>query len=226
MTRASGVRRPVIVAMAMTGLLGLGSPALAAGGYSHPDPVGDQVSYSQSTHNDGTAPSGSGPTPAPEHRNGDIAMLWAHHGPRRVSVSLQMADFTPSPLVFAGDNGSVTTDRVVVLIRTRSGRQYVVIGGNDGASRGWQFGRVNGAHPQRCRGLRHSFDPGNSVSVSVPRRCLGRPRVVRVGAGTAVDENSTDPTTATDVTYLDDALRTGLAPEGLVLSPRLARSRH
>ena len=75
-----------------------------------------------------------------------------------------------------------------------------------------------------CNGLRHRIDyAANTVRISVPRRCLDRPRWVRVGAKTislGVDRRG-------EVIRYDDALATGTdgraTPSRITLGQRLQR---
>lgn len=69
----------------------------------------------------------------------------------------------------------------------------------------------------RCRAKSSRVD-GRSLILTVSRSCLGKPRVVRVGAGVA------SVAAGTRLAYVDDALRRGYSDIAhLQLSPRLRR---
>jgi hypothetical protein len=129
--------------------------------------------------------------------NGDITRLRAAHGTHRVKVRLQFQDLQKRNVDGFNHFTRVRTDEKMFLIRLH-------------AYRGWWAGESLLAAKRllKCRGLKHHIDYAeNTVRVSVPRSCLGRPKWVRVGAAT----NSF--VKGTDQLRFDDALSTGTAGE-------------
>ncbi len=85
----------------------------------------------------------------------------------------------------------------------------------------------------KCRGLSHHIDyTANTVTMSVPRSCLGRPGWIKAGAasvrlagmGDVVDGSNADqaPDPAVIEQYVDDA-HAGKLGDNIKYSPRLRR---
>ena len=116
----------------------------------------------------------------------------------------------------------VTVNSGVVIYDIRTGhRRYSVMQrlGTDRMFPALHISRGN-EDRVRCTGVERSVDrAGNRATVSIPRRCLGSPGWVRVGAGVAKFD-----ATETSFTYLlDDALRDAVVVDELALSPRVRR---
>jgi hypothetical protein len=201
------MNRPTLTLAALTGAAALTvagmSPASAAS-WAHEDAVGDVRSYTWDERK-GTE---SGPDPRPANTDTDIARFSARHTPRRVVLTTTLRDITPASGV------------TVYQIRTGN-RAYEAVqrlGTKREMGPAFRLYRLNG-DPVRCKGVRRSVDRTTEQAVvSIPRRCLGRPRWVRVGAG-AVNVSETRTTFRL---FFDDALRAGAGDlDNLRLSPRI-----
>jgi hypothetical protein len=102
--------------------------------------------------------------------NVDLDEVAVKHGARKVAVTAQYVDLAR------------TTNRYMYLLRLRTNegiKRDVTV---DTLMAGWDgavtFGKPNGAEV-RCRGLAFAIDyAADTVSVTIPRRCLGNPRYV------------------------------------------------
>ena len=149
-----------------------------------------------------------GPTPAPESTDTDITRVSVKHQGRRVVLTTELVDITEQSGVMQYE------------VRTGARNFYIMQRlGTDRSFPGFMMMRGNG-NPVRCSGLSRGVDRTLETSmVSIPRRCLDRPRWVRVGAG-AVGFVETETSGAQ---FFDDGLRDGPAQELLALSPRVYR---
>jgi hypothetical protein len=182
------------------------SPASAAL-WAHDDAVGDVESTTWNFKTDRE----SGPNAEPDNTDTDITRLSARHKPRRLVLRASLRDIT-------ADSGGMYYE-----IRTPGTRRPYYAMQRLGTSTelpAFRLYRGNGKIV-RCTGVRRSVDRTTEQAVvSIPRRCLGRPRWVRVG-GVAIK----DVETKTSISwFLDDALRDGNAhPGNLGRSPRIQR---
>ena len=149
---------------------------------------------------DASADPNAAPTPAPDQAASDITRTVIAHRAHRLVARVHW-------------RGPVQAKQFTILIIATPATEYM-----------GQFG-IGGRHfimadaPVKCRGVQNSFDSAKSLaSISIPRRCLGNPRWVRVRVGT-FGRGSTR-----DEIYLDDARHQGIKP-GLVLAngPRLRK---
>lgn len=139
----------------------------------------------------------------------DIQRLHVAHRARRVVVRAKLAEVT------RGDFMTAYTFR----FRTPRGRAMVSAGGSEAFF--FSESKVG------CRGLRfHSSYGRDVITLEVPRRCLDRPRWVRVGlqamSDAPVDEAAGIPA---DSVSVDDVWRTGLPHVSALpaLGPRVRR---
>ena len=133
----------------------------------------------------------------PDVADGDITRLRAAHAKYRVKARLKFRALTKN------GNESAHSFR----IQTDSDYFQVVTFAYPGSWKG-QTEIFSGMKDVRCRGLRHEVDyVDDTVSVSVPRSCLGRPRWVRIGAVTSQSVN--DGTIEVERLLLDAAGATG-----------------
>ena len=206
------MRRRHTLALTAAAVLVVGAPtAASAQTYRHTDPAGD---VTRDTYNFNTDEEVQ--TVDPTIAEGDVIGSTVKHNPRKVITTLTFRELT------------VTDDQsqFVVLIRSSSNvnRIVAVTADRDHARGVQQIARLKNGRKVSCRGLSHSIDyTANTVTITVPRRCLDRPRWVSVAA---VSERfaADDATTPSDTfeAYLDDAHHTGLG-DNAVYSPRLRR---
>ena len=152
----------------------------------------------------------------PTWHNGDITRLRARHRHHRVTARLTFAALE------AGSRKPWTYHRFLFVTDSGGHELRGTVGVDGGGGQGtWELDgrRVT------CRGLRHAIDyRADTVRVSVPRSCLGRPTWVRVGGSTASWSEAQE-------TYRsDDGLSTGEnatldpdAPGPLLVGRRLSR---
>jgi len=168
-------RRHTRVLTAATALsavaLALGAPTAAtAQTWNHADPAGDVVKYTFDTDTFEESHTGD-----PSVTNGDVISSTIKHNPRKVIATLRFRDL------------AVTHEDLTIFamsIRTDKGNRDMTVAAMKGHERGVRdFSRPDG-HSVRCRGASHHIDyAAHTVSVVVPRSCLGRPRWVKVSAG-------------------------------------------
>jgi hypothetical protein len=133
------------------------------------DPKGDVLVYSGDSET---------PTKDPSVTQGDIVSSAVDYGPRRVTLAVHFRD-----LAMSGD-GFYSVFR----IRTNEGRlREVDLFAGPGQWSGTTE-TVNARHDKvRCRGVRHNiYYTANLARISIPSRCLSRPRWVETAIG-AVD---------------------------------------
>lgn len=186
-------------------VLALGATPARAAVHSHADAVGDVVVGSCADPED---ESSCTEKVDPGVRNGDIKALSFRHTTDRVVVRVRHRDL----------NKAFTHGHLVQVVTDEGLRREVnVVAGAGSAQPDMvEVSRPNGAVVS-CAGVRASYDLANEVAlVSVPRRCLGTPRWVRVGVGafSMTDDFST--------VRVDDGLRAGVG-DLLAMSPRIRR---
>ncbi len=147
-------------------------------------------------------------TIAPENTDTDVSRIRVSHRTHRISLRTTLRDITRR-------SGFLVYD-----VRT-DGRRYSVMQrlGKDRLFPAFDLSRANGRRV-KCAGLTRTVDrTTNRATVSIPRRCLGRPDWVRIGAGAA----KIDITDTSVSVLVDDALRDALVLDTLGLSPRIER---
>jgi len=170
-------------ALTLTALVATALPAVAAQTL-HDDATGDVVLLGIEDDN---------VTPQPSWRQGDIKKIRATHGAHRVRVRLTMREVRRR-----------TSNSFFVRVRTATRRFEVAGFTAEELPRGVWFLISPNGQPRRCPRLEHHVNYGSeAVRISVPRRCLGGPARIRVGAGaqTSID--------AAEQTRLDDAYSSG-----------------
>ena len=185
-------------ALTAAALVATAVPAVASQ-TSHHDRTGDVLRIGVE---DGSS------TPQPEWAQGDVQRIRAGHRTHRVGARLALREVRRR-----------TDNSFFFRIHTPEGR-FEVDGftSQDHPHGVWYLISPNRPRPTPCTGLRHRVDYRDErVSVSVPRRCLGRPARVRVGAAaqTWID--------AAEQTRLDDAYSTGQV-EHITVGPWLRRA--
>jgi len=194
------VRSAVVVAAAAVALV---PTAAQAAGSSHSDAVGDQhsVAVDAAGHVSDTTS-----TLEPASTNGDITSIRVVNGSRVVKVVTRYRDLA-------------TTDRGLLhelQILSPNRNRLVYLQAYPGRWGGKATMRT--AHGKRVScSVRHRIDYArNTIVVKVPRSCLERPRVVKVGAATLVAAGSK--------IFYDDAYRVGGEwTDKFVLSPKVFR---
>lgn len=191
--RLAGSVRRVLVAVGLGATLVLGSAgAASAGTWSFNDPTKDVYGGSN----------GGSSVISPDRAVGDVQRLAVSHTNTKLIVRVTFRQGLPSK------NWSIFE-----TIRTPVARFALLLHRYDGA--GIQFYNFSADnHRARCRGLAVTYAP-RSVQISIPTRCLGSPRVVKVGA--------TVDTAGPNFYYSDDALLPGFGVDGPRLSPQIPR---
>lgn len=174
------------------GLIGLASPA-SAEKHEAPDGIGDTVVYGEpdDTKTD----------------SADVVKSVVNHSARKMNITVWTVDLRPG-LARAG---------VYAMIRT-DGRTYeLALRGRDRSGSEFELSTNLRGREVICPGKKKTVSAGRDfIRLSVPRKCLGSPRWIKVGLG-ATRYNEPDYLT-------DDALRPGLRQDGYpTFGPRLKR---
>lgn len=150
--------------------------------------------------------------PAPEEASVDITRTAAAFGQRRLSVAVHLRDLEVRPR--HGTLVRIWTPRGTfdVTAERLSARRATV---SVARQRGDAFG---------CRGLSVAYDgAADTVALSVPARCIGSPRWVRLGVKvTATPEADPEAQTMT-IYFADDGQRSGLREHSIGMGPRIRR---
>jgi hypothetical protein len=194
------VRSLVLAAVAAALVL---SPSSAfANRYYHADPAGDVLS--------GPVSSSTNPSiPEPGRTNGDIVASSVVHKKRAVAMRMQYREL--------GWNDEINAHLFVV--RTPSMKRYVTVYATDGLRGGKVVMTKPSGKKVSCHMARKVDYTANSVSVVVPRSCLGKPRWVRAGMASVF---YTGPDNSATV-YIDDANTNGTLGAGPALGPKVRR---
>ena len=179
------------------------APATAAD-WSHADAVGDvqTITIDEETGEESEL------TPDPTNVDTDVTRMVVRHRTHTVALRMNLRDIRRS-------SGGAFFD-----IRT-DGRDYFAIKrlGRDEFVPGWVLVGQRG-RAVRCPEVRRYVDRSAELAVArIPRRCLGYPEWVRVGAGVQGFQESPDGFGFS----LDDALTDGGVLDVLELSPRVYR---
>ncbi len=189
-------RLSVVAVAAATGLALLVPAEAQAGSYVRPDAASD---VSSST--------GDGPfVRTPSRVEGDIRSSGVSHAGRRVLVAIGFAQLTQ------------TTELTGHLfqLRTNKGRiRIVTVVAGPGHWAGRTVMQKPNGRMVRCRFGTSVDYATDRVRVSIPRRCLGRPRWVKVGMIAVTIQD--------DVFFADDALTDGILRANPVYGPIVRR---
>ncbi len=196
---AAGALTRTLTVLTLTGAL-LALPAVAeAGSRTHPDPRGDMVTGASE--------------PAPEQTNGDILNVRMRHTRTRVRVRIQLAELVQGDTIVNYTNVGVVTNEGV--------RRYVNSASWPGHWAGEVYMQRDGTRV-RCS-IHHANDyVKNVVVIGFSRRCVSRPRWVRISV-TGANAVSTGEGMGTTPIHFDDGLRQGNGAGIGVFSPRVRR---
>ncbi|QWC86251.1 hypothetical protein KLP28_06005 [Nocardioidaceae bacterium] len=166
----NSVLRTATAALICAASLALGAAPAHAETFDHDDATGDVRSV------DDTGDDADDTQPEPLEDRADIVQLRVRHGIARLIMRVEVADLTRRDTAFLGP---------VFDIRTPQ-RRYTVdltaLNLRGGAVRDVSLFGPRGS--VRCRGIFADLDfTGDVAMVSVPRRCIGSPRRVEIGAG-------------------------------------------
>jgi hypothetical protein len=196
------VRSVVVISAAAA--MALVPVAAQADTKSHHDPSGDvkSVAWDPATNQTTDTPS----TLEQSATLGDITKVKVSHGASALTVVLRFRDLAKT--------GAEQIHEVEILTRTTARFVYVV------AAPGHWKGRVVMTKPNhkrvRCSIGGHINYGKNTVTIKVPRSCLGHPDVVKIGAATLVGYG--------DKMYYDDGYSVaGEFTDPFVLSPKIHR---
>ena len=149
---------------------------------------------------------------APGEASVDVTRTAASFGQRRLSVAVHFRDLEVR-----------AHHQTLVRVWTPRGA-YDVTAERPSARRATvSFGR-KGADARRCRGLSVTYDgAADTVVLSVPARCIGAPRWVRLGVE-ATATPRTNPDNPSTVFFLaDDGHRDGMREDSIGKGPRIRR---
>ena len=174
--------------------------AAHADSYSRNDPSGDVVKAVFD-------PDGS--VRQPGRTDGDIVRSGVSHGKHRINLALRMRAIGRS-----ANQETIYDFRIGSRHRVRE----VILTAKPGKWQGSARVYDRRGNSARCKGVRWSISyTAELVTVSVPRRCLGKPKWVHVGMGVAnLVGNDVD-------LYSDDAMTNGVDADPLRWGPWVSR---
>lgn len=141
-------------------------------------------------------------TAAPQHVEGDIVAIRVIHALRKVRIRIRLRELTTT------SNGNF--HRIAVKSDRRF--RYLAVDALPGHWEGTVQMTGSAGRPVACA-VRHRIDYDlNQIHLTVPRRCLGKPSWVRVGARTTVAGSVR--------VFADDAHSAGV-PGTIALGPRV-----
>jgi hypothetical protein len=194
-------------------LLGLGAvvvavipTAAAAEQWTHRDATGDVVQFTWDYESVKTT------TELPDDVSTDVRRLRITHAPHELRISMRVQDIVRG------------TRAAELYVRTAEGRRFEVIAYafRTRAFSGPYIIAVPTRESVECSGQSASLDPDtDKVYVTLPRRCLGDPRWVQVGATYATEwKYESEEGFFNYAENTDDALREGVRYR-LAMSPRV-----
>lgn len=150
--------------------------------------------------------------PAPQEASSDVVRTAATHGLRRLSVAVHLRDLEVRPRHTTLVRIWTPDGTFDVSAERRSARRTTV---SVARQRSGTFG---------CRGLSATYDgAADTVALSVPARCIGAPRWVRLGVRvTAAPKAEPRPQTMTFY-FADDGHRSSYRERGIAAGPRIRR---
>lgn len=186
------------LAVAVGALVPLVPAAAQADRYTHADASGDVYSTVGAT---GTF------APAPDRAVGDVISSTVKHKKRTVILQLAYRDLV----------NDAEYDAHVFFVRTSKMTRTVRLVASS-ADPGGRAIMYKGKKKVSCHVRRHIDYTFNTATVVIPRSCLGKPRWVKAAMGGVMFTGGT----ATDTTWIDDALSTGTDGTA-VFGPRVFR---
>lgn len=149
---------------------------------------------------------------APQEASADVTRTAAAFGQRRLSVAVHLRDLEVRPrhntlvrVWTPDDSFDVTAERL-------SARRATV---SMARQRGGAFA---------CRGLSVTYDGGaDTVALSVPGRCIGSPRWVRLGVQVTATPEADPEAQTTTIFFADDGHRGGVSEDSIGKGPRIHR---
>jgi hypothetical protein len=192
------VRSAILVAAAAA--VPLIPSAAQADTYRHSDVAGDVVSFTGASET---------PTPAPDRANGDVIASTVKHTRTKVIAQMTYRDLANAD----GFNGHF------FRIKSNKMRRDVTVVTASGIKPQVVVTKPNGKKAT-CN-VKRSVDYSlHTVTVTVPRSCLGNPRWVKVGMASVFMTGVGND----DTQYVDDALLSGGVPStGPTYSPKVFR---
>lgn len=149
---------------------------------------------------------------APEEASVDVIRTAAAFGQRRLSVAVHLRDLEVRPrhetllrIWTPGDTFDVSAKRM-------SARR---VGVSVARQRGDAFG---------CRGLSATYDgAADTIALSVPARCIGAPRWVRLGVRVTASPRANPEAPSATIYLADDGHRGGYRENSITAGPRVRR---
>jgi hypothetical protein len=182
---------PIVVTVVVTVLAVMAPTAAEAASYHHTDATRDVVSVIDDD-------AGSATTPETSRDDGDILTSAVAHGPRRVTMALHLGALEES--------GDLVVHYFSIATSRHKVRTFTIVA-EPGHWQGSVRKLTGRGKPFRCRGVHWSIGySSKSVTLSVPRRCLGRPAWVRVAMADGKGEGTKD--------YYDDSQTTSFTADG------------
>jgi hypothetical protein len=189
-------RLSTIVLAAVTGLAVFVPTQAHAGSYVRPDPANDVLS----SKDDGPL------VRTPSRVEGDVLTSGVSYAGRRITVAMGFAELTQ------------TTELTGHLFRLRTNKgkvREVTVIAQPGSWGGTAIMQKSSGRKVKCRmGTRLDY-VADRVTVSIPRRCVGSPRWVKVGMAEVTFEG--------DVTFVDDAMTNARLDGNPVYGPVVRR---
>ncbi len=177
----------------------LAPTAASAERWTHHDAAGDVIELSEK---DGRETE----TALPDDATTDVRRITVAHAARQVRISVRVEDVVRGPRA------------AFAQVATSEGRKFELMRMQSPDFTFFELSRVRDGGSVACAGKSASIDVvTDMVVLTVPRRCLGAPDWVRVGAGYVTFSEHDD------WGRVDDALRSGLGDETLRMSPRVRR---
>jgi hypothetical protein len=151
--------------------------------------------------------------PAPDEASVDVIRTAAAFGERRLSVAVHFRDLE-------------VRVRHETLVRVWTPRgAFDVTAERRSARRTTVSLARQGGDAVRCRGLSAAYDgAADTVAISVPARCIGAPRWVRLGVRATATPRPHADNPGTVFFLADDGHRDGLGENSIGKGPRIRRS--
>jgi hypothetical protein len=195
------VRSAILVAAAVT--VPFVPTAASANSNSHTDSTGDLQSIASDAQGHIT---GTTTVPEPTATQGDVTRIKATNGARTVKVVMRFAELNTGGLAQVHE----------VFIATKKMRRVALVSAYPGKWGGKSILRTPQGKKVRCSVHHHIDYAHNKVVVKVPSSCVGRPKVIKVGAFELMLDGSK--------VFFDDAYaHLGAWTDDVGLSPKIRR---